>query len=168
MTESSDHEGDGAPPPDDDTPTGSMRLVTTTVNTPDGDVGRHAAPPDAGDRGRLEIAGIVVEKVATAAAGEIDHVGGSARRVLGVTAGREDGDGRPRVSARLTGSVAALDIRLSITYPASVRAVSEAVREHVRDRVQALTAFSVTRVDIAVTALPAPGRTDVAPQGRVR
>ena len=151
--------GDADPPYDDDTPTGSIRLVTTTVNTPDRAVGRHAAADESGDdRGRLEIANVVVEKVAIAAAGEIDQVGGVARRVLGVPAGRDDGEGRPQVSAKVTGQVASLDVRLTVMYPASVRATTEAVRDRVRDRVYAITEITVSRVDIAVTALPAGGQ----------
>lgn len=133
------------------------KLVTTTVNTPTPGVGRHAerADDDADDRGSLGIADSVVEKVAVAAAGEVDHVGGVARRVLGLGLGLggEDGDGRPRVSAKVSGDTVALDIRLSVDYPASVRAVTAAARDHIRDRVQALTELSVTRVDIDVAAL---------------
>ncbi|GLZ48921.1 hypothetical protein Acsp06_51060 [Actinomycetospora sp. NBRC 106375] len=155
----------GAPPRADRTLTGQKRLVTTTVNTPSPTSGRHAAPDDvtsdsaasgdAGGRGTLSIEDVVVEKVATAAAAEVEHVGGAVRRVLGVATGREDGDGRPRVSARVSGEVAALEIRLAVAYPASVRATTEAVRAHVRDRVHALTELTVTRVDITVAALTA-------------
>ena len=152
----------GAGPAPDDTPTGSMRLVTTTKNTPWRTAGRHAAAgaadPSADDRGRLQIADVVVEKVATAAASEIDDVGGVARRVLGVPAGRDDGEGRPQVSARVTGQVASLDVRLTVMYPASVRSTTDAVREHLRERVHALTEITVSRVDISVTALPLGGQ----------
>lgn len=151
------------PPPRDDAPTGEMRLVTTTVNTPQRSAGRHAAPDDAAERGSLSIEDGVVEKVAVAAASEVQHVGGVARRVLGVPTGRADADGRPRASARVSGDVVALELRLSVTYPASVRATTEAVREHVRDRVHALTELTVSRVDIAVAALAATR----APSGRV-
>lgn len=132
-----------------------MRLVSTTVNTPHQSVGRHAAPEDAADRGALSIADVVVEKVAVAATGEVEHVGGAVRRVLGVPTGREDGDGAPRVSAKVSGEVVALEVRLSVSYPASVRGVTEAVRAHVRDRVHALTELTVSRVDISVASLTA-------------
>lgn len=154
-------------PEPDDTPTGQVPVVppapagfvpvtekiTSTANTPTSGTGRHAAPPDVAERGSLAISDVVVEKVAVAAAGEVDGVGGAARRVLGVPTGRDDGDGRPRASARVTGETAALEVRLTIAYPASVRATTEAVRDHVRDRVQALTELTVTRVDISVAAL---------------
>ncbi|MDD7926521.1 Asp23/Gls24 family envelope stress response protein [Actinomycetospora chibensis] len=107
----------------------------------------------AGERGSLSIDDTVVEKVAAAAAGEIDGVRGAARRVLGVPTGSDDGDGRPRVSARVTGQTAALEVRLSVVYPASVRATTEAVRSHLRDRVHALTELTVSRVDVSVAAL---------------
>jgi uncharacterized alkaline shock family protein YloU len=105
------------------------------------------------ERGSLTIADTVVEKVAAGAAAEIDGVGGAARRVLGVPTAREDGDHRPKASARVAGQTAALDLRVTVTYPASVRATTEAVRAHVRERVEALTDLSVTRVEITVAAL---------------
>ncbi len=90
-------------PAPDDSPTGQLSLDT------------------AGERGSLSIDDTVVEKVAAAAAGEIDGVGGAARRVLGVPTGSDDGDGRPWVSARVTGRTAALDVRLTVdTRPRSV------------------------------------------------
>lgn len=110
-------------------------------------------PGPAGERGTLAIEDAVVEKVATVAAGEVDGVGGAARRVLGVPTGSDDGDGRPRVSARVTGQTAALDVRLTVAYPASVRATTDAVRAHLRERVHALTELTVTRVDVTVAAL---------------
>ncbi|GAA4921914.1 putative alkaline shock family protein YloU [Actinomycetospora succinea] len=139
------------------------RLVATTVNTPSPTTGRHAAPEetddrstdDAAERGSLTIHDVVVEKVATAAASEVEHVGGATRRVLGVPTGHEDGDGRPRVSAKVSGQLTSLEIRLAVAYPASVRATTEAVRAHVRDRLQELTELTVTRVDITVAALTA-------------
>lgn len=140
-------------PAPDDSPTGEMRLATTTVRSPASGVGRHAAPEAAGDRGTLAIADVVVEKVARTAAGEVDDVGGAARRVLGVPTGRDDGDGRPRVSARVSGQVVALEVRLTVAYPASVRAVTENVRAHLTDRVHALTELTVSRVDVSVAAL---------------
>lgn len=143
----------GQPAGDDATSTGPMRLVTTTVNTPRQAVGRHAAPEDAAERGALTIDDVVVEKVAVAATGEVEHVGGAVRRVLGVPTGREDGDGAPRVSAKVSGEVVALEVRLSVSYPASVRGVTGAVRAHVRDRVHALTDLTVSRVDISVASL---------------
>ena len=171
---SSDQHGTSAPtgPAPDDTPTGSLMIsssditstgVTGTGNTPHGGVGRHAAAPDSGERGRLEIADVVIERVARAATGEVAHVGGAARRVLGLPTGREDGEGAPQVSATVTGDLATVAVRLSVTYPASVRDTTEAVRAHVRERVAALTELTVSRVDISVTAL---NRTS-APTGRV-
>ena len=149
----SSEQGDGTAGGGDDTPALPVRLVTTTVHSPTPGTGRHAAPEDAGERGALTVADVVVEKVAVAAALEVDGVGGAARRVLGVPTGREDGDGRPRVSARVSGQVAALDVRLSVVYPASVRRTTGAVRDHLRDRVHAITALTVSRLDIDVVAL---------------
>lgn len=160
-------------PEPDDSPTGQVPVVpptpaefapvtekvTSTANGPTPGAGRHAGlpadPAEAAERGSLSIEDVVVEKVAIAAAGEIDGVGGAARRVLGVPTGRDDGDGRPRASARVSAQTAALEVRLTVAYPASVRETTEDVRAHVRDRVETLTELTVTRVDISVAALTA-------------
>ena len=151
----------GQPPPDDATVTAPRRVLLTAGDRARESSGRHAVPDTtldttldtASDRGSLTIADEVVEKIAGAAAGEVEHVGGAARRVLGMTATRQDGSGPPRVSARVVGEIAALDVRLSVHYPASVRAVTEEVRARLRNRVQALTGLTVSRVDVSVAAL---------------
>jgi uncharacterized alkaline shock family protein YloU len=47
----------------------------------------------------------------------------------------------------------ALDLSISIRWPASVPEVSSAVREHVRSRVGELTGLTVSEVSISVTDL---------------
>jgi uncharacterized alkaline shock family protein YloU len=121
--------------------------MTTTIAVPD------TLPPE---RGSLRVDDAVVEKVAVAAAGEIDGVGGAARRVLGVPTGRDDDEQRPRATARVAGQTAAVELRLTVAYPASVRRTTEAVRAHVAERVRALTEITVTRVEITVAALTRP------------
>lgn len=147
-------------PEADDSPTGTIDMGATAA-------GRHAAPDDSADRGTTRVEDVVVEKIAAVAAGEVEHVGGAARRVLGVPTGREQGDGRPRVTARVSADVVSLDVRLSIVYPASVRAVSQAVRAHVTERVEALTALRVNRVELAVAALTGADTGTAASTGRV-
>lgn len=94
-----------------------------------------------------------MERIAAHAALEVDGIGGSARRVLGVTVGAEEAEREVRVAARTTGSVVALDVRLSITYPAPVGSTTEATRAHLTRRVHDMTGLSVSKVDITVTAL---------------
>ena len=68
----------------------------------------------------------------------------------------------PKVSADIDGSIAVVDLSISVRWPASVPEVSSAVREHVRNRVHELAGLTVTEVSISVTALvtqlPAPPR----------
>ena len=55
-----------------------------------------------------------------------------------------------------------LELSISVRWPASVPAVSSAVREHVRSRVGELNGLTVSEVSISVTdlvtRLPAPPR----------
>ena len=107
---------------------------------------------DAGP-GRLTISDRTVERIAATALGEVEGVGGSVTRMLGVAVGRDGSDQTAKVTATVSGRTAALAVRLSVTYPVSVARTTEAARAHVVRRVEELTGFTVSRVDITVTAL---------------
>ena len=104
-----------------------------------------------------------MEKVAACAAAEVPDAGSSAPRVLGHSLARAGAgalgtrktslSGLPKVSADVDGSTVALDLSISVRWPASVPAVTSAVREQVRRRVRALTGMTVLEVDISVTDL---------------
>lgn len=106
-----------------------------------------------GECGALTIADDVVARIAAHAVTEVDGVGGSASRVLGVALGGGNPDRGAKVDAKVAGDTATLAVRLSISYPRSVRDTTEAAREHLVRRVEALTGLAVDRVDITVTAL---------------
>jgi uncharacterized alkaline shock family protein YloU len=119
--------------------------------------------------GMISINDRVVQKMAACAATEIPDAGGAAPRVLGRSvSGAAAFGGRgtslsslPKVSADVDGSIAVVDLSISVRWPASVPEVSSAVREHVRSRVQELAGLIVTEVSISVTdlvRLPAPPR----------
>ncbi|QXV55739.1 Asp23/Gls24 family envelope stress response protein [Amycolatopsis sp. TNS106] len=112
-----------------------------------------AAAPGTDGRGALTVADGAVERIAARAITELDGVGGSASRVLGIAVGGEDLDQGAKVSAHVTGSTATLDVRLSVKYPLSVRGTTESAREHLIRRVGELSGLAITRVDITVTAL---------------
>lgn len=107
-------------------------------------------------RGDTTIDDQVVVKIATRVVTEVEHTGGAARRVLGVTVGSEAAAQRPQVQASVTGTAVSVDVRLSITYPAPVAEVSQRVRTRLMDRIAELTGLTVGRVDITVTALTTP------------
>lgn len=125
-----------------------------------GSEGRHAirngadAPPDM--RGSTTIADRVVQAMAAQIAGEVDQVGGAARRMLGVSAGREGAENAVRVDADVRGGVCSLRVRLSVCYPAPVAQVTEHVRQQLIDRLATLAGLQVRRVEITVTALHSP------------
>ena len=68
------------------------------------------------------------------------------------------------VTARVTGGVAALDVRLDLRYPAPVKATTGHLRAHLMQRVNELTGLQVSIVDVVVAVL----RADVTSMGRVR
>lgn len=117
-----------------------------------------AAPPSpltvAGQRGRTIIADRVVAKIAARAVAEVGQTGGAARELIGLTVGRQSGEGPARVSAQVNGSLALIEMRLSLAYPAPVRSLTrEVLRRHVMERVAALTGIEVRHVDIEVARL---------------
>ena len=106
-----------------------------------------------GQRGRTIIADRVVTKVATRAVAEVAQTGGAARELLGITLGRQTGQGPARVTALVDGNLAMIEIRLTLAYSAPVRSLSREVRRHVMERVATLTGIEVRHVDIEVARL---------------
>ncbi len=109
--------------------------------------------PVAGDRGRLDIADRVIAKIAAQAVAEVDQATGVARRVLGVSVGD---DGQARVSARLDGQVARVDVALAVNWPCDVLAVTRRVRAHIRDQLLAHADVRTAQVDVEVVELRRP------------
>lgn len=114
-------------------------------------------PHLAEDRGQTTIQDRVIETMATRIVSEEPGVGGAARRFLGVAVTSEDADRAPQVEATVAGEVASLRVRLSLTYPAPVHAMTDQVRRRLIDRIGVLTGKRVGVVDIVVTALHRPG-----------
>lgn len=134
---------DAAPATDPPADAGAT-AATTPVVIPGDD--------EAAERGRLDVALSVVRKIAEYAA---DHTAGtvrSRRRLAGLPLG-ESG-----ASARVSGYGEQVDLRLEVplAYPARITESAAAVRDHVRDRVQALTPYRVRSLDIGVSALTDP------------
>lgn len=103
--------------------------------------------------GRTTLADRAVERVAAQAITEIADVGGTARWMLGDTPTEAAEERDAQVSATVDDTTAALRVRLSIAYPASVARTTQQVRSHLIRRLHELTGLAVTRVDITVTAL---------------
>jgi len=102
----------------------------------------------AAQRGGLDIAPTVVERVAE----------GTARLVPGVQlVHRRVGADRLRTSARVLGSTASLTLDIAVRYPSPVRATARRVRDEVGREVQRLTGVEVGRLDLAVVQLPSTG-----------
>lgn len=102
------------------------------------------------ERGTTVIADRAVQRIAGRLIVEMEGVGGSARRLLGLTVG--DGEA-PAVRAAVNGEHVSLDVELSVSYPASVAKTTEAARERLTTDVAAMTGLTVDRVDITVTRL---------------
>jgi uncharacterized alkaline shock family protein YloU len=109
-----------------------------------------AALAEPAQRGGLEVADRVVEKIAAQAATEVDAATGARRRRLGVAVGDTD---RPQVSARVDGDLAVVAVVMSVAWPAPVVEVTEQVRGRIRGRLAELAGVRAAQVDVRVTAL---------------
>ena len=116
-------------------------------------------------RGETTIASGVVAKIARYAAREVDGVElAGASGLRGFLGRLLPGPTAPGVGADLASRRTALDLHVCVAWPRPVAMVTEEVRRHVRARVQELTGYEVTDVDITIDALPVPTR----PRARVQ
>ncbi|GAA2434623.1 hypothetical protein GCM10010191_56410 [Actinomadura vinacea] len=100
-------------------------------------------PPPKGRRGQTTIAERAVARIVRHALDE-DAEG----------AGRGLARGRgPRVDVKVNGETVTARVRMSLLYPEPVREVTNRVRDHVRERVRALTGLTVRQMDIDVAGL---------------
>jgi uncharacterized alkaline shock family protein YloU len=109
--------------------------------------------PVPGQRGRTSVADRVVARIATQAVTEVALAGGAARQLIGITIGHQTGQGPARVSARVDGNLAVIELRLTLAYPVGVRGLTREVRRHIIERVTGLTGIEVRHVDIEVARL---------------
>lgn len=118
-----------------------------------------AAGTGTAQRGTTTIPAKVVAKIAAEAAYETGNVGSNAGGVLGIGA-RRNFSSRPEAQCELYGQVAVLHMNLGLVFPTPLADTIEAVRAHVRSRVEHLTGLSVGKINIEISWLnPAgPGR----------
>lgn len=135
--------------------TGTVSLTERTSGSDPGTVEAVTPLPEddaASERGRLDVALSVVRKIAEYAA---DHTAGTVRtqrRLAGLDLGEAG------ASAKVSGYGEQVDVRLEVplAYPARITDSAAAVRDHVRERVQALTPYRVRSLDVSVSALTDP------------
>ena len=108
-------------------------------------------------RGETIIAPMVVEKIATRAASEVDGVGGVLQTGLSRLLPWSLGDASPaRASAEVGAETVTVDLTVNVLYPEPVAVVTNGVRAHVTRRLAELCGLQATEVNITVPALVAP------------
>lgn len=116
-------------------------------------------------RGETTIAPLVVEKVATRAAAEVEGVGGVVHTGLGRLLPWVSDPPQAQASADLDRETVALDLSFNVRYPEPVGRVTSNVRNHVIERLRDLTGLTVTEVNITVEELVSDRR---RPERRVQ
>ncbi|MCD9623954.1 Asp23/Gls24 family envelope stress response protein [Rhabdothermincola salaria] len=124
------------------------------------------------DKGTTSISEDVVGKIASIAAREVegvDSLGGALSGALGSVVGRIRGDEHKQsgVGVEVGTRQAAVDISMTVKYPASIMDVTGAVRQNVIDRIEGMTGLEVVEVNIAVNDLAFSGGDQDQNSGRV-
>ncbi|MEO3800959.1 hypothetical protein [Nonomuraea sp. B1E8] len=126
---------------------------------------RRPPPPPPEGRGRTEVAGQVVLKIACLAAAEVPEVREVHSRTApwsrhpdagagrGSTPGGKAAPWRRSSSAEVRGGRATIRLHVGVAYPAPLRVVAARLREHVSRRVAVQTGLEVGRLDVIVTDL---------------
>ena len=104
-------------------------------------------------RGETMIAPAAVESIASRAATEVDGVRGVVRTGLGRLLPWVSSDAPPQADADVDRDSVAVDLTLNVRYPEPVAKITRDVRQHVVERLAALTGLSVTEVNITVEDL---------------
>lgn len=124
------------------------------------------------DLGVTSIADSVVAKIAALAAREVQGVhelGGALSGALASVVGRIRGDEHRTngIGVEVGSRQAAVDLSMTVEYPASIHEVAESVRNNVIDRVQSMTGLEVVEVNVAVSDLYFEGDEEDQGTGRV-
>ena len=104
-------------------------------------------------RGETTISPMVVEKIASRAATEVEGVGGVVRTGLGRLLPWVAGDSSAQAAADVHQDTVALDLTVNVRYPEPVGRVTANVRQQVVQRLAALTGLIATEVNITVDEL---------------
>ncbi len=104
-------------------------------------------------RGETTIAPLVVEKIASRAASEVEGVGGVVRTGLGRLLPWVADDSSAPAAAAVHQDAVAVDLTVNVRYPEPVGRVTGNVRDRVTERLAALTGLTATEVNIVVEEL---------------
>lgn len=115
------------------------------------------------DRGTTSISDDVVAKIASLAAREVDDVadlGGTLSGALATVVGRIRGEDHQTagVGVEVGSRQAAVDLSVTIRYPAPIMEVAQRVRDRVIERIESMTGLEVVEVNVAVIDLQFEGR----------
>jgi uncharacterized alkaline shock family protein YloU len=124
------------------------------------------------DRGTTTIDDGVVAKIAGIATREVSGVasmGGSLSGAVAEVVGRIRGEEHTTsgVGVEVGTRQAAVDLSITVQYPATITEVASSVRDNVIDRIEKLTGLEVVEVNIAVTDLAFPGGEEEGDDSRV-
>lgn len=114
------------------------------------------AQVDPGDRGRLEVAGQVVERIATIAATQVPGVVSTGSALEGVLGRRY-----PKAAADVAGDHTSVSLDLAVAWATPLADAAATVRDKVRAQLHDLAGLNVDAVDVTVAKVVAQPSTPV-------
>lgn len=116
--------------------------------------GEGSGSSDGSDRGSLTFADRVIERIASISAVEVESVVTSGSRLDKVVGHRY-----PKADVQQAGQHVRIAMELALAWPASLPNAAAQARDHVTERVAALTGLSVDVVDVSVAQMVRAQRT---------
>ena len=98
----------------------------------------------------------VVEKVAGHAVTLVAGAAAAPRRVLGMNVGKARPEDAASVSAEVHDGIASVEATIAVSWPKSVQAVADEVRQRIRAEVTSHTGVQVDHVDVEVVSMTVP------------
>lgn len=119
---------------------------------PDPAAGKYLESGTPEGKGRLDVADQVVEKIAGHAVTLVSDAAAAPRRLLGVNIGGPRPEDAATVSAKVHDGIASVQATIAVSWPHSVQAVANQVRQRIREEVTSLTGVKVDHVDVDVVS----------------
>lgn len=120
---------------------------------PDPAAGKSLEPGPPEGKGRLDVSDHVVEKIAGHAVTLVSDAAAAPRRLLGMNIGGPRPEDSATVSAKVQDGIASVQATIAVSWPRSVQAVADQVRQRIRDEVTSLTGVQVDHVDVDVVSI---------------
>lgn len=115
----------------------------------------------------LSVSTEVLEKMAELAANEVSGVAGLAKRALDIKGAVKTKNAFKGVKVECINGAIDITVYICVDPEANVRTVAEAVQQSVKDKIQAMTATAVTRVNVVIADVDLKEKAEAADEEEI-